>query len=101
MSEQPRKKHFIVYRDLDTKKIIRYSFVNTIENESVLVEKIKTYNSDVTRNHTAELVYDRDLYSALEIAEKNQKIKESEIRNIEDRIEGLSNDFYALREALK
>ena len=62
---------------------------------------IDKYNSDNTRNHTVELVSDNDLISALEIAENNKKLKDYDLRNIEQSIENMSNEFYLLKESLK
>lgn len=91
-------KHFVIFRDKENKKIIRYSSYKKNENLSDLLEK---YNSDVSRTHSAELVYDPDLISALEIADDNKKTKDYDLRGIEDSINNLQNEFYELKEALK
>ena len=91
-------KYFVIYRDKESKKINRYSSYNKNENLSDMIDK---YNSDNTRNHTVELVSDNDLISALEIAENNKKLKDYDLRNIEQSIENMSNEFYLLKESLK
>lgn len=91
-------KCFVICRDKESKKINRYSVYNKNENLSDMIEK---YNSDNTRNHTAELVIDHDLISAFEIAENNKKLKDYDLRNIEQSIENMSNEFYLLKESLK
>lgn len=91
-------KYFVICRDKESKKINRYSSYNKNEN---LLEMIYKYNSDNTRNHTVELVNDNDLISALEIAENNKKLKDYDLRNIEQSIESMSNEFYLLKESLK
>lgn len=91
-------KYFVIYRDKESKKINRYSSYNKNENLSDMIDK---YNSDNTRNHTVELVSDNDLISALEIAENNKKLKDYDLRNIEQSLESMSNEFYLLKESLK
>lgn len=91
-------KYFVIYRDKESKKINRYSSYNKNENLSDMIDK---YNSDNTRNHTLEIVIDHDLISALEIAENNKKLKDYDLRNIEQSIDSLSNEFYLLKESLK
>lgn len=91
-------KSFVIYRDKESKKINRYSSYNKNENLSDMIDR---YNSDNTRNHTVELVHDHDLISAFEIAENNKKLKDYDLRNIEQSIESMSNEFYLLKESLK
>jgi len=91
-------KHFVIFRDKESKKITRYSYYEKNEN---LLDMIEKYNSDITRKHTAELVFDHDLMSALEIADDNKKAKDYDLRSIEDSINNLQNEFYELKEALK
>lgn len=91
-------KHFVILRDKESKKLISYSSYEKNENLSDMIEK---YNSDITRKLTAELVFDHDLISALEIADDNKKTKDYDLRNIEDAINNLQNEFYELKETLK
>lgn len=41
------------------------------------------------------------LIFAFEIAENNKKLKDYDLRNIEESIESMSNEFYLLKESLK
>ncbi len=91
-------KYFVVFRDKESKKINRYSLYKTNENLSDMIDK---YNSDTSRTHRAELVLDHDLISVLEIAETKKRLKDSDLKDIENAIEMLSGEFYQLKESLK
>lgn len=89
---------FIVYREKTSNRIVGYSFYfKAPEN---LQDKIKKYNEE-SEKEIAEEVLSNDLIAVLELAEKNKKIKESDIRNVIDKLDDVQNEIYLLKENLK
>lgn len=89
---------FIIYRNKQTNQIEKYSVANYEAVE--LEKKIVLYNSE-TKNLSAEIVNDENYIRLIQIAEQNKKIKESNLKDIENSIENLRNDFYEIAKASK
>lgn len=90
-------KTYVIYRDRLSKKILNYSTSATDNN---LDENIAKFNAS-DKSRTAEKVLDHDLISLIEMAEKNKSLRQSDLRDIEESINNLSNEFYCLKEAIK
>jgi len=86
---------FLIYRN-HSGKIIRYTKSNyTGEN---LEERIKSFNSKAADR--AEIVTSDDFKSLIELAEENKKIRLSDIRDIEDKLDSVQTEIWQLKERL-
>lgn len=60
---------------------------------------IETFNKG--NGNLAERVSDDDIKALIEIAEDNKRIKESDIRSIEDAFDSLQTEIYHLKESVQ
>ena len=86
----------IIYRNKETKKITGYSLFKS-DN---LDERIIEFNSNEKNDRIAEIVSSNDLQALIEIAENNKKLKERDLKYIEDSINDLQNELYNLKDRL-
>lgn len=91
-------KTYIVYRDLQTNKIINYSVYDKAPDK--LYDMIVEFNKKWIQTRKAEIADSEDLIAIIELAEKNKRVKESDLRSIEDKINDLQNEFYLLKESM-
>ncbi len=89
---------FVLFRNKTTNKIEKYNVVKTEKEQ--LKENISQFNVD-SKEFNAEVVKDEDFIKLIEIAEENKKTKRSHLKDIEDSIERLRDDFYDLTRDLK
>lgn len=93
-----KQKTCIIYRDKKSNKITKYSVLIT-ENVD-LDSRVTEYNLTST-DLAAEIVNNDDLIQLISIAEENKKAKRSDLKDIEDAIERLRDDFYDMTKDLK
>lgn len=89
-------KTYVIYRD-DKKQILKYSIHSKSYDE--ISDLITKYNES-SKNQQAEIVSSDDLICLIGISEENKKIKEYDLRQIEDHIDSLQNEFFLLKEAV-
>jgi hypothetical protein len=92
-----KEKAFVIFREKQTNRINKYSIFVT-ENAD-LDSKIIEYN--LTSKDVAEIVTNDDLVQLISIAEQNKKAKLSDLKDIEDAIERLRDDFHDMTKDLK
>lgn len=86
---------YIIYRNHEN-KIIRYTKVNFTGDD--LIERIKAFN--LKGPDKAEIVVSDDFKSLIELAEENRKIRLSDVRDIEDKLENIQTEIWQLKESL-
>lgn len=95
-----RPKFFIIYRKKDSKKILRYSILR-LDNGVALNDLITNYNSSNVREEMAQVAVSSDLIDLIEIAESHKRIKDYDIKSIQESLDRVQTEIYDLNESLK
>jgi DNA-binding Xre family transcriptional regulator len=88
----------LIYRDKQTKQIKKYDLFRKQVDD--IDKRIAEYNLDEKNNMTVELIEGGDIMSLVEIAEKNKRIRLSEVNDICHALDNLQTEIYQLKETV-
>ena len=88
----------LIYRDKQTKQIKKYDIFRKQVDD--IDKRIAEYNLDEKNNMTVELIEGGDIMSLVEIAEKNKRIRLSEVNDICHALDNLQTEIYQLKETV-
>ena len=88
---------YLIYRNRNDHSIKKYSIIRMIAPD--LEINILNFNNE-NKNLTVEKVINSDLINLINIAEENSKIKNYDLRGIEDALDGIQNEINNLKENL-